>query len=289
MERKIAALAADILQGPRCGGPVRLEPERGVCERCNAAYAFAGNCLCFEPVAPGSAVPDRERQSALAVGAWRVAAWVHTRHNLTPAVQDAIRRVLGRLDAGGVGLNLGSGWTNVHPRVLNLDVAYNDVLDLTGDAHALPFREGSLSCVISQEVFEHLPRPWDSMREVARTLRPGGLAYIQVPMIIGIHGGEHDYYRFTPNGLRVLIENAGLRVLELSTAVGAGTALYRVAVDFSAGVAARVWSKLYRPVKAAAAVLAAPLRWFDAATMRVSDTNRAAAGYFVIAEKPAQP
>jgi SAM-dependent methyltransferase len=218
---------------------------------------------------------------------WRFESFVYARHNNSPAIRAALDRVLASLGDDGVGLNLGSGWTSLHPRLLNLDVTRNSSLDLTGDAHALPFTDGSLRCVVSQEVFEHLTRPWVAIQEVARVLSPGGRAYIQVPMIIGLHSAPHDYYRFTPHGLRTLVESAGLRAAEIAPAVGAGTAAYRVFVDFWGTLAGSATQRAYRPAKALAAVVGAPLRWLDRLTMRQDDTNRIAAGYFVIAEKMA--
>ena len=54
---------------------------------------------------------------------------------------------------------------------------------------------------------------------------------------------------------------------------------------FPATLAATLWSKLYLPAKAAAALFLIPIRWTDIVTTDESETNRIPAGYYVIAKK----
>ncbi len=51
----------------------------------------------------------------------------------------------------------------------------------SGDATAMPFDDDSFDVVIAAEVMEHIPADQAAMREVARVLRPGGIAAITVP------------------------------------------------------------------------------------------------------------
>jgi SAM-dependent methyltransferase len=50
-----------------------------------------------------------------------------------------------------------------------------------GDATSMPFEDGSFDKVIAAEVLEHLPADQIAMNEIARVLRPGGLAAVTVP------------------------------------------------------------------------------------------------------------
>lgn len=50
-----------------------------------------------------------------------------------------------------------------------------------GDATAMPFPDGSFDRVIAAEVLEHIPSDQAAIDELARVLRPGGLAAITVP------------------------------------------------------------------------------------------------------------
>ena len=50
-----------------------------------------------------------------------------------------------------------------------------------GDATAMPFPDGSFDRVIAAEVLEHIPADQAAMNEIARVLRPGGVAAVTVP------------------------------------------------------------------------------------------------------------
>jgi SAM-dependent methyltransferase len=52
---------------------------------------------------------------------------------------------------------------------------------ISGDAAAMPFGDGTFDRVIAAEVLEHILDDQRAMNELARVLRPGGLAAITVP------------------------------------------------------------------------------------------------------------
>jgi SAM-dependent methyltransferase len=52
---------------------------------------------------------------------------------------------------------------------------------VAADATAMPFPDGSFDRVIAAEVLEHIPADQAAMNEIARVLRPGGVAAITVP------------------------------------------------------------------------------------------------------------
>jgi SAM-dependent methyltransferase len=51
----------------------------------------------------------------------------------------------------------------------------------SGDATSMPFPDSCFDFVIAAEVMEHIPADQAAMREVARVLRPGGIAAVTVP------------------------------------------------------------------------------------------------------------
>ena len=85
---------------------------------------------------------------------------------------------------------------------LNLDAFRN--VDVVGDAHAIPFLDGSFDSVFSVAVLEHVRNPWTVAREMVRVLRPGGLLYAEAPFIFFFHGYPNDFTRFTREGMRQL-------------------------------------------------------------------------------------
>ncbi len=50
-----------------------------------------------------------------------------------------------------------------------------------GDALRLPFADGTFDRIIAAEVMEHIPDDAGAMAELARVLRPGGIAAVTVP------------------------------------------------------------------------------------------------------------
>ncbi len=73
---------------------------------------------------------------------------------------------------------------------------------VAGDATAMPFPDGSFDKVIAAEVLEHIPADQLAMNEIARVLRPGGVAAVTVPAWLPerICWRLSDDYHNTPGG-----------------------------------------------------------------------------------------
>ena len=52
---------------------------------------------------------------------------------------------------------------------------------MTADATSLPFPDDSFDRIIAAEILEHVPQDWRATAEIARVLRPGGIAAVTVP------------------------------------------------------------------------------------------------------------
>ncbi|MGH3169321.1 MAG: class I SAM-dependent methyltransferase, partial [Trebonia sp.] len=52
---------------------------------------------------------------------------------------------------------------------------------LTADATSLPFPDDSFDKIIAAEILEHVPHDQRAITEIARVLRPGGIAAVTVP------------------------------------------------------------------------------------------------------------
>lgn len=63
--------------------------------------------------------------------------------------------------------------------------------------------------IIAEHVFEHLRDPVAAARNVRAMLRPGGTFLMATPFLIRVHGSPYDFSRWTPDGLKVLLESNG--------------------------------------------------------------------------------
>jgi SAM-dependent methyltransferase len=75
------------------------------------------------------------------------------------------------------------------------------------DIQSMPYEDESFDYVLSDQVLEHVRKPWVATEEVRRILKKGGLAIMTTCLTHPIHGLPDDYFRFTPFGLEVLFEN----------------------------------------------------------------------------------
>ena len=109
-------------------------------------------------------------------------------------------------------------------RLTNLDVEdRSGKVDILGDIQAMPeLAEKSFDTILCSQVLEHVPRPWDAMREFSRLLKPGGALILSVPHLSVIHEAPHDYYRYTQYGLAALCEQSRLQVVCVRATGGLG-------------------------------------------------------------------
>src|SRR5262245_44212725 len=82
--------------------------------------------------------------------------------------------------------------------------------DCLYDGDRLPFADGSFDTVISIQVLEHTPHPTKLIAEMARVLHKDGTMILAAPFSFRLHEEPHDYFRYTPHGLRELCGMAGL-------------------------------------------------------------------------------
>jgi SAM-dependent methyltransferase len=79
------------------------------------------------------------------------------------------------------------------------------VLDLTGDfslvSRRLPVPFATIFCL---SVLEHCRQPFRMAETIRRLLAPGGVLFVSVPFAWEIHRFPDDYWRFTPEAVRLL-------------------------------------------------------------------------------------
>ena len=79
-------------------------------------------------------------------------------------------------------------------------------VDRVEDLRALTFADGEIGTALCCDTLEHCADPLAACREMHRALCDGGVCVIASVMFFPIHGYPSDYWRFTPEGMRVLLE-----------------------------------------------------------------------------------
>ena len=73
----------------------------------------------------------------------------------------------------------------------------------------------SYDIVICGQALEHIEYPWETMREIARVMKKGGLCCVVFPSKGPLHYYPLDCWRIMPQGAEALAKWAGLKVLDV--------------------------------------------------------------------------
>jgi hypothetical protein len=95
---------------------------------------------------------------------------------------------------------------------LGIDMQEGPGVDQVVDIHSPPAEwTGRFSGVLCSEVLEHVARPWLALPKLREIMQPGGWMVVTTLTSFPIHGFPDDYYRYTPSGLKLLLEDAGFK------------------------------------------------------------------------------
>ena len=241
--------------------------------------------------------PAAQRMVARRPWLAQVVRWLYppmpTLNIIPPRKLDTIRAAL--FFPGGTVINVGSGamqgagarlWQGAQASgayIVHVDLGAAPGVSLVADAMNLPLPDTSVDSVILQAVLEHVPEPDRVIGEAARTLKPGGCIYVEMPFLQGFHADPHDYQRYTIEGLRRRLGTFH----EIDTGVSAGpfSALVWLLRDLASS-----WTKrplLYVVLRFTAAWVLAPLRYLDLLVRSNPVATRLASEVYMLAQKPA--
>lgn len=71
--------------------------------------------------------------------------------------------------------------------------------------------------IIAEQVFEHVRYPWRAAKHVREMLRDDGYFLISTPFLLRIHAAPNDYWRWTPQGMQALLEDAGFSEVKVGS------------------------------------------------------------------------
>lgn len=141
-----------------------------------------------------------------------------------------------RIDAPLGRWNLYIGGAGARPEgYVNLDLFPLTGVDVAADAEYLPFRDDLFQRIECDAVLEHVERPEAILREMARTLKPGGFLHAVVPFAHPFHEYPRDYRRFTIDALRLM--NPDLEVVKSGWRTGPTATLLVFMLEY-----AKLWS-----------------------------------------------
>ncbi|MCG8624137.1 MAG: class I SAM-dependent methyltransferase [Proteobacteria bacterium] len=127
------------------------------------------------------------------------------------------------IGGGEQGYMTESLWGDAAIEIHSVDIYPSANTDGIGDAHYLPLGDEAYDGVWIQAVLEHVVEPGRVAAEIHRVLRLGGVVYAETPFMQQVHGGGHDFTRFTVLGHRYLFRE--FRLIEMGANQGADIAM----------------------------------------------------------------
>lgn len=108
----------------------------------------------------------------------------------------------------------------------------NENVDFYYDGKRIPFEDGSIDCIFSSEVLEHVRNIDTMIPELNRILCDGGMMMLTVPFVWNEHEMPNDYRRYTSNGIRYILKENGFRVLKAGKSTGYMEVIFQLWIEY---------------------------------------------------------
>ena len=182
-----------------------------------------------------------------------------------------------------VAINIGSGNTDLHNKITNIDMFKYDNVDMTADLLNLPIKENSIDIIINIAVLEHVPFPDAAIKDFFRILKKGGMMYCYFPFIQGFHASPNDFSRRTIEGLKVLCKD--FDILEIKDVTGPTSGFLWVFQEYLAILLSFGIKQLYFFLLFLIMILTFPIKFLDILLVKHSMAKNISSGFVVIAKK----
>jgi len=219
---------------------------------------------------------------------WNEESYLRFFPSLTWQSDPQIDAVLRRTRSGERVVDLGAGGRQIAPGVLCVDFIPFANTGLLADVHQLPFRDGSVDCVFATGLLEHVEDHRRVLDEIARVLRPGGIAHVELPFLQQYHEDPIDCRRLTVDGLEREMKRAGLAKVKSGFHIGPTVTVLTLLAYYGA----LLFEGKSRPARAVStgvygllSVLFYPFKFLDRWLLRKRSAHRLAFGVFCTASK----
>ena len=98
------------------------------------------------------------------------------------------------------------------------------LVDFHYDVQEMAFEDECFDFVVCPAILEHVPYPQKAIAEMHRILKPSGEIWVEIPMNQPYHPSPQDYWRVTPEGLRLWMN--AFEEVKLGVHLIEGSAIY---------------------------------------------------------------
>ncbi len=91
----------------------------------------------------------------------------------------------------------------------------NELIDKYFNGKDIPYDNETFEFVLCTEVLEHVEKPNEFLKEINRILKSDGYLLITVPFLQLLHEIPFDFFRYTPFGLKSLLEQNNFKTIKI--------------------------------------------------------------------------
>ncbi|MBI5045437.1 MAG: methyltransferase domain-containing protein [Candidatus Niyogibacteria bacterium] len=262
----------NILSCPLCQNDLHDRKDNMACEQCGMSYPIRTSAIYLAP--KGDQLLRQYREEARSpINRFKalIKTWPWLFDILTLAIgsvsffgqsaKTTIKKTYGNNTQDKIIINIGSGISRPHPAALNLDIFPFKNVDIVASATALPFKDNSVDMIISESTLEHIPDGETAIKEIMRTVKPGGMVYITIPFLMPFHASPNDYMRLTHEGLKQKF--SAFEPIKIGMRGGPASALITFLMYFFALPFSLISESAYNFATYFFMVILSPLRIFD--------------------------